>query len=320
MRRNVLTAVVIVFLCLILTISVFNIFKITKTSNDDNSAYTSREIVRGGESYYPRQDITTFMLLGIDRIGPAVSSNSYLNSGRADFIMLLVFDDKEKKVDVLHLNRDTMLNMQILGVGGLPAGSAYGQLALAHTYGTGLEDSCENTKKTISDFLYSLNIDYYASMSMDAISKINDSLGGVKVNVTDDFSAVTPYIPKGEVLLSGEQAIAFVRTRAQVGDQLNVSRMSRQEAYLKGIFNVISQKVSSNSDYLLQIYNEISDYIVTDADALALSNLANRFSQYSFGEIRTPAGDNVLGDEFMEFHVQPADLDNIILDLFYSKK
>lgn len=320
MRRNVLTAVIIVFLCLILTISVFNIFKITKTSNDDNSAYTSREIVRGGESYYPRQDITTFMLLGIDRTGPAVSSNSYLNSGRADFIMLLVFDDKEKKVDVLHLNRDTMLNMQILGVGGLPAGSAYGQLALAHTYGTGLEDSCENTKKTISDFLYSLNIDYYASMSMDAISKINDLLGGVKVNVTDDFSAVTPYIPKGEVLLSGEQAIAFVRTRAQVGDQLNVSRMSRQEAYLKGIFNVISKKVSSNSDYLLQIYNEISDYIVTDADALALSNLANRFSQYSFGEIRTPAGDNVLGDEFMEFHVHPADLDNIILDLFYSKK
>ena len=50
-----------------------------------------------------------------------------------------------RPVPPIQLNRDTMTEIQILGVNGEPAVTMTGQLALAHTYGSGEEDSCENT-------------------------------------------------------------------------------------------------------------------------------------------------------------------------------
>ena len=39
-------------------------------------------IVRDGREYFPRQDITTVMVLGIDRTGPVADSGSYIRSVR----------------------------------------------------------------------------------------------------------------------------------------------------------------------------------------------------------------------------------------------
>lgn len=320
MKKNILFAVVAVLLCAILAISVFNVVKIVGDKNEGNDQYTSRVIERDGIKYYPKQDITTLLLMGLDRTGPAVESNSYNNSARADVVMVLVFDDINKKINVLNLNRDTILPVQVLGVNGFPAGTTSQQLALAHTYGKGLKDSCENTKTTVSKYLSNLKIDYYASVSMDQIAVINDKLGGITVNVTEDFSAVEPFIPKGEVTLSGEQASAYVRYRKDVDDQLNLSRMERQKKYLQGLFTSMSKKNSEDADALLGLYNDISDYVVTDCSVQTISNLLEKFSGYTLNEVVSPDGDNVKGTEFMEFYVDEDHLDKIILDLFYSKK
>jgi LCP family protein required for cell wall assembly len=143
--------------------------------------------------------------------------------------MLVIFDETNLRINMLYLNRDTMLTMPVLGLGGKEAGTYYGQLALAHTYGSGLEDSCENTRNTISAFLGGVRIDHYVSMNMDAVSLLNDLVGGVTVEVTEDFSAVDPTIGMGEVKLMGQQAINYVRTRKGVGDQLNLTRIQRQK-------------------------------------------------------------------------------------------
>ena len=42
-----------------------------------------------------------------------------------------------------------------------------GQLALAHTYGSGEEDSCENTVLAVENLLYGVGIDHYVSLTMD---------------------------------------------------------------------------------------------------------------------------------------------------------
>ena len=95
----------------------------------------------------------------------------------------------------------------------------YAQLAYAHTYGTGMEDSCENMKKTVSKLLGGVAIDYYVSMNVEAIAPLNDAVGGVTVNVVHDFSQVDATIPKGVVTLKGDQARAFVQSRWYVGDK-----------------------------------------------------------------------------------------------------
>lgn len=310
---------VIVLLCAVLAFSVFNALKIY-VNNGTEDEYVSRVIERNGEKYYPKQDITTLLVIGLDRTGPAVASSGYINSARADVVMLVVFNDSDKEINVLNLNRDTVLPVQVLGVNGYPAGTKNEQLALAHTYGTGLKDSCQNVKETVSSFLYNTQIDYYVSVSMDCISLINDSVGGVEVYVTDDFSSVNPSISFGKVLLQGEQATAYVRYRKDVGDQLNISRMSRQNQYLQGLFGAIKYKSTQSPNFILEIYDKISDYTVTDCSVQTLSLLFNKFSDYNFNKTVSPSGENVKGEEFMEFYVNSDNLDEIILDLFYSKK
>ena len=200
-RRQGKPVILIVILILVLVFLISGLQFLESTvfhPTGHQGTHSSKTIVRDGVEYFPRQDITVIMLAGIDEYGPVQSSGSYNNTGEADMVSLLIFDETNKTMDILTLNRDTMLDMPVLGIGGKEAGTVYGQLALAHTYGTGLEDSAQNLRRTVSDFLYGVYIDYYVTMHMDAISILNDAVGGVTVTVTDDFSEIDPEITAGE--------------------------------------------------------------------------------------------------------------------------
>ena len=184
----------------------------------------SKTITRNGIKYFPRQDITVVMILGIDWEGK-VEPREMNYGGAVDMVSLMIFDKKTQDCTLLNLNRDMMVHMPALNEHGKAEGFYYGQLAYSHTYGTGMEDSCENTRTTISNLLYGLHIDYYFAMHMDAISILNDAVGGVTVNITDDFSAVAPTLTVGSHTLKGKEAVAFVQSRTGVGDELNLSRM-----------------------------------------------------------------------------------------------
>ncbi len=323
-KSNPLIIILIIILVLVLIFSslmlIDSIFAPPASDVQTESVSSSKTITRDGVKYYPRQDITVFLMMGIDESGPVKASESYNNTGEADMVSLIVFDEKDKTYDIVALNRDTMLNMPTLGIGGKPAGTSYAQLALSHTYGSGLEDSCENTEKTVSDFFNGLNIDYYVSMNMDAIAILNDAVGGVTVNVTDDFSAVDSSIPKGEVTLKGEQALSFVQTRKDVGDQLNISRMERHKAYMEGFMTSLGNKLKESDTFAIEAYNSVSDYIVTDCSANTFSNVLNKYADYNLDEIVSPEGKNVDTNTYMEFHVDEEKLDELTLRLFYSKK
>ena len=46
-----------------------------------------------GMSYYPRQDITVILLMGIDQSGPVTASESYNNDRAADMVTLVICDE-----------------------------------------------------------------------------------------------------------------------------------------------------------------------------------------------------------------------------------
>ncbi len=281
---------------------------------------SSKTIVRDGVEYFPRQDITVVMVLGIDEAGPVVSSNHYKNGGAADSVMLLIFDETNENCTVLCLNRDTMVDMDVLGLNGEYAGTTYGQLALAHTYGTGLEDSCENMRNTLENFLPGLSVDYYVSMNMDAIPILNDAVGGVTVTVTDDFSKVNPSITMGEITLKGDQVLDFVRTRKDVGDQKNVTRMQRQREYIESFLGALYQKGNSDAKFAMDTYNAVAPYIVTDCSANVLSSMLERYAQYEIAEVLSPEGVNSIVDGYYQFCADEEKLDALILDVFYAPK
>ena len=180
-RKRVLIMLSVLILVLVALIGGLRILESTVLlPQQEELPAASKTITRNGVSYFPRQDITTLLIMGIDETGPVKASGSYRNTGESDVVMLMIFDEKNESYSILALNRDTMLKMPALGLGGKQAGTFYGQLALSHTYGSGLEDSCENTCNTVSEFLNGITIDYSIAMNMDAIGIMNDAVGGVK--------------------------------------------------------------------------------------------------------------------------------------------
>lgn len=320
--KSVFVAVLLLALIVVILYSGLHILESTvlQKAEEPVQVGSTKTITRDGIDYFPRQDVTIMMVLGIDQFGPVESSHYYRNNGSADSIMLLVFDETARACTVLYLNRDTMLNMDVLGVRGEYAGTTFGQLALAHTYGTGLEDSCQNVKNTLMNYIHGLTIDYYVAMNMDAIPILNDAVGGVTVTVEDDFSKVNPSITMGEVTLQGDQVIDYVRTRKDVGDQKNVTRMERQREYVDGFLKKLVEIERGDLEFIVRLYDQVAPYIVTDCSVTTLSNMLDRYAQFDLKEVVTPEGENRIEDGHYAFYVDEEKLDELIVRLIYSPK
>ena len=318
--KNAVFVCIILILVLVVLYSGLRILESTVLFQEESPMQTtSKTIVRDGVKYYPRQDITVVLLLGINQTGKVVQTE-YNHGGAADMVTLMVFDEQTEECTLLSLNRDMMVDMPMLTDTGKEAGVYYGQLAYAHTYGDGMEDSCENVRKTVSNLLYGVPVDYYFSLNMDAIAVLNDAVGGVTVNVVDDFSAVDPSITKGQITLLGQQAVNYVQARWDVGDELNLSRMERHKEYMHNFAAMLKDKIDSESEFVVRAYEQVADYIVSDCSVQILSRLEQSYGHYALGDMVSFEGENVLGDEQYEFYADEEKRDEIILRYFYAPK
>lgn len=281
---------------------------------------------------YRRKNIVTYLLIGIDEMGAVSDSGSYNNTKQADFLALLVVNKTDKTYSIVQINRDTMAKIDRLGIGGMRAGLVYEQIALSHTYGDGLDMSAKNTVRAVSRLLgrgkdYAGNaadfgIDYYVSLTMDAVSKTNDFLGGVTLTLNDeeDLSEINEeWVPGATITLTGEDALKFVRARMSVQDGTNISRMNRQRHYIEQLIKQQQGKVYSYS-FASDLYSEIKDYIVTNCSLGDFDDLMGYISAYEYTKTLTPDGEARAGEEFMEFYVDEAKLDSLMRENYYEKR
>lgn len=274
-----------------------------------------------GVEYVKNEDVESFLILGLDKYEDAINNDSYNNDQRADFLMLLVFDNSEKKFTAVHLNRDTMVNMNVLGVAGQKIGTVNKQLALAHTYGNGRDVSCRNTADAVSELLNGVKVNHYLSITMDAVPILNDLLGGVEVTVLDDFSGIDDTLIKGEtVTLHGDHALTYVRERYGLEDSSNSTRMVRQRQYMTAVYDKAMLKIENDDNFVIEASSRLADYIVSDRSVNQLQEIAKKLSQYKFTEIETLEGESVVKDGLMEFRPDADSIDKIVFELFYKKK
>lgn len=274
-----------------------------------------------GVEYVKNEDVESFLILGLDKFEDAINNDSYNNDQRADFLMLLVFDNSEKKFTAVHLNRDTMVNMNVLGVAGQKIGTVNKQLALAHTYGNGRDVSCRNTADAVSELLNGVKVNHYLSITMDAVPILNDLLGGVEVTVLDDFSGIDDTLIKGEtVTLHGDHALTYVRERYGLEDSSNSTRMVRQRQYMTAVYDKAMLKIENDDNFVIEASSKLVDYIVSDRSVNQLQEIAKKLSQYKFTEIETLEGESVVKDGLMEFRPDADSIDKIVFELFYKKK
>lgn len=271
-----------------------------------------------GTAYARREDLETVLLLGVDKF-EGETPEGYVNNQQADFLLLLVMDKQNETCTPIQLNRDTMTQIQILGVTGEPAGTFTGQLALAHTYGSGEEDSCENTVLAVENLLYGMEIDHYVSLTMDGVALLNDLVGGVTVEVLDDFSGIDDSLVQGEtVTLQGQQALTYVRSRGGLEDSSNLHRMERQRQYLSALQQQLKQASQQDSGFTLDALLQLNEYMVSDCTVNQLSDLGDSLAAYQVSDILTTPGDAQEGEEFMEFTVDEAALQQLVMEVFYE--
>ena len=278
-------------------------------------------IYLGGEWYVRRNDIRTFLLIGIDKDEEfAEKETSGRNNQQADFLFLLLFNESTKTVDAIHINRDTMAEIKTVNDFGQWTGIATAQAALAHTYGVPGTESCMNTVDCVSGILYDTPIEHYLSFTMDTVPVINDYYGGVTVHLDEDFTFIDPLMTAGsDYHLMGDNSIKYLRARMQVGDGSNLSRMERHRQYIAALLEKMNGAENSGKDPL-DLFSKISDTIVTDCTVNQLSDFRNMMSEYKIGKIMTIEGEAVLGDKFIEFYPDEEALQKLIIDTFYEKE
>lgn len=318
-RKRTFAGILLILALVVIGVGAKILAPYLENERKDPTGAEKKTITIDGVEYFPRQDVTVLMILGVDQSGNMEAGPGPRNDAQADMVMLLVLDETEKKCNILALDRDTMLDLQV-SEDNDGAETVYGQLALAYTYGTGLQDSCENVKRTVSTFFLGANIDAYVAMNRDAIAAMNDTVGGVMVEVKEDFSQVDPTITKGTVTLKGEQAANFVGTTRELTDPFNLSSLERQMDYVEGFFTAFRQSNKVSANQMIKAYKAIKSYVETDCSLSLVTTLLNRFSEYTFGEIITLSGEKVLSEDGCAFYPDVSEATALALGLFYAPK
>ena len=276
------------------------------------------QITFEGKTYKPKTQMSTMLVIGLDTY--TAGTEAERGDAMSDFLALIAFDRNEETYNIIHINRDTMMDVPVLGVFGDPAGTSYQQIAWAHSYGSGKDDSCRNTADAVSSLLLDIPVDNYVSVTMDAVSTLNDHIGGVEVKVTEDFSKVDPSLVMGErIRLTGEQAVTYVRARGSVGDETNLSRMERQKKYMHALVDSLEAAYAKDSSVATSAVEAVEDYIVTDCTLGELADLASDFSSFTLEGIISPEGESKVGERYMEHTLDEDALTKMVIDIFYKE-
>lgn len=280
-------------------------------------------IYYAGKPYVKNKNVETVLFMGIDSFGEAQEREGNRNNDQVDVLMLVVLDHQNKSYRVLEINRDTMTNNPRIGTTGERFGTIKEQIALSHTYGSGLSDSSEYTCEALSNLLMGEEIQHYITLKLDSIAIMNHSVGGVEVEIPYDMTVVDPTMTKGAQLnLNDEQAETFIRARTSLDDEHsnNVTRMERQNMYLENWKKKAKEKINADASFALELIAELGDYMISDMDLNTLSKLSEYLTEYeSCGRMKIQ-GESKHGEEFMEFYCDGQSLKETVLDLFYEEK
>ena len=182
----------------------------TPTPEKSGTSDTSSIFGKGGEYH-------TFVVVGRDKYG----SNT-------DTIMIVRFDTKNHKINVVSVPRDTLVNIPETNKR-VNALYAYGKLA----DGNGPKRLMQGLRDILG-----FEIGNYVVVDLAAFEQIVDAVGGIKYNVPVDMHYSDPEqgleinLNRGEQLLNGKNALGVVRFRAGYANA-DIGRIATQQDFLK---------------------------------------------------------------------------------------
>lgn len=185
----------------------------------------------GSEELLGKGDRVTVLCLGLD--------NAAANT---DVLLLLTVDPDRKTASVLQIPRDTYF----------AAETAQKKINQLYPYyrscGLDTKAALAAVKADVALAL-GVPIDYYAAIDLSALSSVLERLGGLAVNVPCDIRLARESgdgyieIPAGAQVLTGEQAVAFLRYRADYAEG-DLGRIDAQKLLFAAVYRKVRGELS----------------------------------------------------------------------------
>lgn len=229
-----------------------------------------------GKKYKYNDNLINILVMGIDDYGLKGESGSDVNPYQADTIVLGTVDALKKTVSFMSIPRDTVTSVKVLDLNDEVATKRMAPIAVQHSYGTQGEKTNQAVADTVGDLLYGVPIYRYVAIDISAIPDINDSLGGITVDIPEDLTKWNVDMKEGtkDYLLKGNDTIVFVARRDTDIDDSAMGRMKRQIQYMKKLFPAIKEKTKGNLAFPITIYNKEADKINTNLSVDEMTYLA----------------------------------------------
>ena len=205
----------------------------------------------------------TILVMGSDqRTGKGNKSYGYFEGARSDTAMLVhLYPDRESAL-VLSIPRDTLVDLpSCKDSDGNTLAAAHGRFNEAFDRGG---PGC--TVKTV-EALTGVTIDHFVVLDFNGFKKTIDALGGVEVCLTrplqDRKSGID--LPAGVTRVLGEDALAFMRVRHNIGDGSDIGRINRQQLFLSSLIQeVTGSGLLTNPIKLWRVLDESTKSLSTD--------------------------------------------------------
>ncbi len=201
-----------------------------------------------------KDDVFSCLLVGFDDA-----------SENTDVISVLSYSIKEKSLSLVQIPRDSYCVFN--GKAG-KINSIYPKLRAT---GKKRSESLE-LLLNITEEYFGITLDGYAAFSLSVFASLVDKIGGVYINVPNDFD-IKPFKGKlkhGENLIDGETAKLFVRHRSSYpgGD---ISRLDAQKIFWRGLFKTFFEK--ADLALLLSLLTMKDDGVTADVPTFEISKL-----------------------------------------------
>lgn len=190
-----------------------------------------------------KSEPVSILLLGADERGE--------DKGRSDSLMVITLNPKNNSMKTVSIPRDTYT--EIVGKGKSDK--------INHAYAFG---GVGMSVATVEKFL-NVPINYYIEVNMEGFKDIVDAVGGVDVNNDLEFSLEGKHFQKGNIHLTGDQALAFTRMRKE-DPRGDFGRQMRQRQVMQAVIKkgASFSSLSSYGDVLTAIQKNVKTNLTQD--------------------------------------------------------
>ncbi len=213
------------------------------------------------------------LLIGSDSRAGNNGQYGHDDGARSDTVMLLHVADDRKSATVASIPRDTMVQLPSCT---LPNGSSSTpQIGMFNSAFAAGGAAC--TVKTV-ETLTNISVDHVLVVDFTGFKNIVDAIGGVPVTLDKAVNDPDSHLdlPAGTTVVTGEQALAFVRARHNLGDGSDIGRMGRQQQFLNSALNTLANNGTLDDPAkLYRVLDAATKALTTDPALGSLSALAD---------------------------------------------